>query len=357
MLKTRNIYIDTQVFVSNNYFQNENLKRLSDFGKSGVVNLYMTEITRQEIMDNAANDIIEAINDINEFKKKLLNKGKILKNIVAYRPYLDLPKAQVPENIKKIADDLQQFLDESRITMLPYDTANLNDVVTKYFKKAKPFGQGKKKHEFPDAIVISAIEHWCAQHNEKIYLISGDSDMEGLGSKNILPIAALKDMLNLINNDKTKRTAWIGKFFKKYEVLIEDRVAEAFSEKIVDELGELELEDVEISTIKIHEYFIVQDNIASGEFVLQFDYDIDFSTDVMYEDYSIAFFNKEDDRYLGVRANKSRVSMSTTQTAEVTIEAFIDEFDNEDQQEPDITCTYTSIPDAQRILDKIDNPY
>lgn len=358
MLKTRNIYIDTQVFVSNNYFQNENLRRLSNFGKSGLVNLYMTEITRQEILDNAATEILEAIHDINEFRKKLSSKGKILKNIDVYRQYLDLPKAEFPKNLKTIANDLQLFLTESKITMIPYDTASLADVVTKYFKQAKPFGPGKKKYEFPDAIVLSAIEHWCVNCGEKMYMISGDGDMDIIGSKVILPMNTLKDMLHLINRHKDKRTAWIGKLFDKYESIIEDRVVDAFAEKIVDELsGEIELEDVDVTTIKIHNYFIVQDNVTIGEIVLQFDYDIDFSAEVTYEDYSIAFYNKENNRYIGVRSETSKVKMSMTQSAEVTIEVNMDEFEADDAQEPEVTCTYTSIPDAQKILGKIDNPY
>ena len=47
MLKSKNIYIDTQAFIGNNYFQNENLKRLANHGNAGHINIFLTEITKK----------------------------------------------------------------------------------------------------------------------------------------------------------------------------------------------------------------------------------------------------------------------------------------------------------------------
>lgn len=77
MLRTRNVYIDTEVFISNNYFDSKNLQSLSNFGKDQTVNIFLTEITRNEIRSNIREEILTTQNEINIFKKNMSSKGKI----------------------------------------------------------------------------------------------------------------------------------------------------------------------------------------------------------------------------------------------------------------------------------------
>ncbi|NQX38498.1 DUF4935 domain-containing protein [Pedobacter steynii] len=360
LLKTKNIYIDTQAFVANNYFQSENLKRLSEFGKSGVVKIFMTEITRHEIIHNAANDLMNAIQDLNEFKKKFANKGKILKNIEEFKPYLDLPKIEFDSQLDKITIDLNSFLTEANIEFIPYHTADLTDIVTKYFEQSKPFGQGKKKHEFPDAIVLSSIEHWCKTSNQKIYMISGDNDMFETRSSTILTVKSLKDILSLINsqNDTDKRKYWIQSVFEKHEEVIKQVISEAFEEKLVNETGyDLELEDIEIDDLELHDYSTVLDKVKNGETVLQLDYDISFSARITYDDYSYAFFNKESNKPFGSTQNDVRKTFTFTQTAEITFQTTLDEKGYENAAKVFINCSYTSVPLAEDLIDKLDGYY
>ncbi len=52
MLKTRNIFIDTQSFVANIFFGNENFKHLSKIGELETIKIDLTEITVNEIKSN-----------------------------------------------------------------------------------------------------------------------------------------------------------------------------------------------------------------------------------------------------------------------------------------------------------------
>lgn len=360
-IKTTNIYVDTEAFVANNYFQSENLKRLSELGKRGIVKIFMTEITRHEIIHNAANDLINAIHDLNDFKKKLSNKGKILKNIEEFKPYLDLPKIELETQLDKITNDLNNFITEAKIEFIPYHTADLIDIVTKYFQQSKPFGQGKKKHEFPDAIVLSAIEHWCKTSGEKIYMISGDSDMNEFGSNAILRFKSLKDILGLINNQLNsadKRKDWIKSVFENNEEEIKQLISKAFEEKLLDETGyELELEDVEINDVVLHDYSIVLDQVNNGETILQLDYDISFSAGLTYDDYTYAFFNKESNKPFGSSEKEVRQTFNSTQTAEITLQTSAEDKDYENAAKVYIECSYTSVPKAEDLIDKLDGYY
>jgi hypothetical protein len=64
----------------------------------------------------------------------------------------------------------------------------VKNVFGKYFRKEAPFGDEKKKYEFPDAFILEAVENWCTKNDEKMYIISKDKDWEGYAktSKKIL---------------------------------------------------------------------------------------------------------------------------------------------------------------------------
>jgi hypothetical protein len=168
MLKTKNVYID------------KNLQSLCDFGKDRTVNIYLTEITKNEIKSNIKEEILNTQKEINIFKKNISNKGKILKNLERFKPYFDLPKLELNLDFKVLSNKLETFIKDGNVSFIPFELADIKVVVENYFKQEPPFGDGKKKHEFPDAIVLSAIENWCKKHKQKIYFISSDSDLKNI---------------------------------------------------------------------------------------------------------------------------------------------------------------------------------
>lgn len=148
MLKTRNIFIDTEVFVSNNFFQNKNLQRLAEFGNSETVNIYLTEITKNEIQSNIKENLMTAQQEINNFKKIISNKGKILKNLQNFKPYIDLPKLEVNLNFDELSVELENFIKEGKVKFIAFELANITDVVNNYFNQKPPFSLGKKNMNF-----------------------------------------------------------------------------------------------------------------------------------------------------------------------------------------------------------------
>lgn len=356
MLKTRNIYIDTEGFVSNNFFQNENLRRLTQFGNLGTVNIYLTEITKNEIQNNIRENLLNAQNEINKLNQLILNKGKILKNIEALKSYLDLPKLDMKANFDTISEDLERFIKEGKVKFISYDLANIKDVVNGYFTQIPPFGVGKK-YEFPDAIVLSAIENWCILEKTNIYIISNDSDMKNYVSDRIIPIPSIKIMLDKIikqyDNDN-KEIEWITEIFSIYEKKITEKIKEAFVEKLVDEIWfDVELKNIEIHEMILHESSLVEDR-DSSEYIFQLDFDITFSTDVLYDDYSSSIYDKEDDKYYFYENRITKIEISKTQTAEIVIEAYFEDGENPEDADVSINCTYVSIPNYDVITNELE---
>lgn len=356
MLKTRNIFIDTETFVANNFFQNKNLSRLAEFGKMDTVNLFLTEITIKEIQSNIREELQYAQDEINRFKKNIANKGRILKNVEEYNKYISLPKLDINVDYDKINEELDKFIETGKITIIPFTTADLRDIIDRYFNREKPFGLGKKKYEFPDAIVLSAIEKWCTEYSCKIYVISQDKDLNDYTSKNIIPIPNLRTILNKINTQfNNDRLEWINKIFINSKEIIKEKIIENFSFKIKDEIWyDVSIDNVEVDEIKLFEHSIVQDNQDIGETIFQFDFDISFNMDVYYSDYSLSSYDKEDDKWYFPEPRTVNIALATTQTAEISIEAIYEERLLNNNNEIEINCLYCSIPDSEKVTDKLD---
>jgi hypothetical protein len=364
MLATKNIFIDTEVFVSNNFFQSANLQRLAEFGNSNTVNLYLTEITKNEIQSNIKENLLNAQHEINNFKKLISNKGKILKNLENFKPYIELPTLEINLDFDRMSLELDNFIEKGKINFIPYKLADLEKVVNSYFNQSPPFSLGKKKYEFPDAIVLSAIENWCIKNEQKIYAISNDSDFNNYVSNKIITISNIKEILDIINRqyktDKTDKTDWITNVYKLNEEQIIEKIKDAFIKKIEDKIGfDIDIYDVNVENIMLYDASLVQCNTSSNEYIFELDYDITFSALCAYgyyicRGYSEEYYNAE----IGEREHVNRhLSMKTTQTAEISIEAYFKDGEISEDTNVLINCISTSIPNEDKITDNLDGEF
>ena len=354
MLKTRNIFIDTQTFVANNFFENENFKRLSKFGELETIKIYLTEITVNEIKSNIKEDLQNAQNEINRFKKSISGKIKVLKNIEEYKNYVELPNLKLNIDFEKINKDLDDFIDNGKVTNIPYENVNLNKIVNSYFNEEKPFGKGKKKHEFPDAIVLSAIEEWCEANQCKIYIISDDKDMKEYVSERLIPIPKLRLVLDKINNQfQTDKLTYIKDVYSKSQEIIKSKIKEKFIEVLEKEYsGSIKLRNTEVEEIILYDESIVQNDEGNNETIFELDVDISYTADAEFSSFSLNFSDDDWDSN-----GRRRKSISDTSTSTVEISLIIDSHDNADKSkhEYSINCTYCSLPNEEDVNESIED--
>lgn len=92
---------------------------------------------------------------------------------------------------KKILIDSKEIegLAESRVENFIESTGSLvletgnyvsvSELLSKYFSNKPPFAEtGKKKNEFPDAIVLMAVEAWAKQNNVTVLAVAKDGDWQ-----------------------------------------------------------------------------------------------------------------------------------------------------------------------------------
>ncbi|CAM3688807.1 PIN domain-containing protein [Flavobacterium chungbukense] len=354
MLKTRNIYIDTEIFVASNYFHNENLRRIQKFGELKTVNIFMTEITKSEIQKNIKEDITNAISEINRFRQIIANKGKVLKNVEKFKPYFELPKIELELDYSELSEKLEEFIEKAKVEFIPFELANINDVVLQYLNENPPFKKGRKKYEFPDAIVISALSLWCKKNSTEIYFISGDPDFKDIKIPGLIILSSAKILLNKINSQYSHdESEWILEIFQTHEKKIIKEIGKTFEETILDEsMYEIEISNIDIKSMHLFDPSLVESNRGSGEYYFQLDFDIVFSCDIEQADYSFASYDKEDDRYYNVGKKEANYELHFTQTAEIAIEAYFE--DKDEDQDIIISCRYVSIPSEYKVESHIE---
>jgi hypothetical protein len=354
MLKTKNVFLDTETFVANGYFSNNKLNTLAEYGKNGTINIYLSEITKEEVKSNIKEDLMITIQQINHFKKEIHRKGRILRNIDGFNDYLNLPKLDSKIDFEKVINSLEEFIKLGMVKTLPYDLIDVGPIFSKYFKKEKPFGEGKKKYEFPDAILLVLIENWCIKNNQKTYLISSDTDILNIESDYIIPVKNIGKFLGFVNRQElinAEKFEWIEQIFIKNQNKISKSISEHFVEKIKDEYySDIKISEVEVENIEFFDFSIIDEQ--ESVFILQMDVDISFSLLVSYTDYANSHFDREDDKWYYKDIQQTTISFDDTITVEIEIEAEFDER-NEPEQYIDINCIYTSVPNEDRIENRI----
>ncbi|WP_250461008.1 PIN domain-containing protein [Microbulbifer litoralis] len=129
-----------------------------------------------------------------------------------------------------------QFVSDVRATEIQCDDfISINDVLKRYFDNEPPFSEyGKKKNEFPDAIVLLAVEAWADAKEVKVLAVSADSDWR-LFCEQSLRIDCEEKLASGL--DKFNHTKAAISFIDELETLFKDGTEAEFVEKVADALN------------------------------------------------------------------------------------------------------------------------
>lgn len=308
---TNNIFIDTSVFYKENFsFGKFKLGTIEKLCSDGVINLMLTDVTIQEIEKNMSEMVEEAIRAHRRFTKD----GKILRNIdgpMCVNKFKELSS----EEIKNALLEKLATFTKLAAKIVPVDSATPSEVFKRYFEMRSPFGSKNKKHEFPDAFILNALEKWCSENKAKLYIVAGDGDFKEYcrGLPNLIPISSLAEMLDVISksNEYTYNL-----FHKIFEQKIEE-VSRLIKKEIEDHwfiLGDEDGEviEIEVKKLTLGEYYITSQ--AGNTFALSIDVDVIINAEVEYNDFSTATYDSEDKCYF------FRDTVHTTLERELAIE-------------------------------------
>ena len=163
-----NLYIDTQVFVKNSLaLDTGGFKQLKSTFVKGGLRLLVPEMMKRELFRKYEEGAQKAAKRVKEAHKiypiNSLSLG-------------DLPSRDELEKqcLSELKLQWEAFKEHFVIEELPL-VGNLEDVVNWYFEVKAPFASsGSKQKEFPDAFILSALEHYHQENQASIAVITED---------------------------------------------------------------------------------------------------------------------------------------------------------------------------------------
>ncbi len=327
-IATHYVFLDTSVFINENYFFGNKLKAFFKHAANDDIILLTTQITINECLSHLEQDIEASHGVLKQITKDLNNKAKILKNVEAMDSLWKISgEFDVKEESQKLRERFLRFI-KRHFEVIELNNAVLPGIVDDYFNTKPPFGVGKKKSEFPDAIVLNTLQLWGENRDESIYVVSIDTDMLSFNAERLIPIKEYDKLLDTISYTFSEDHIAI-----KIEMLIEEKKPEILA-KVLDEVAdkfpmdgfddsqgfEYEVIDVEFlnATIANHSILYFTDNVATVELEVE----ADAVADIAYEDTNMATYDKEDDRWYNVDHVKRKITNSLW--LEVSIEVSVE---------------------------------
>ncbi|HJS15408.1 MAG TPA: PIN domain-containing protein [Rheinheimera sp.] len=176
------ILIDTSIFDGNGLrLEKGLLGKLSQFKQSPIVYIF-PDVIKNEVLSHLESKIKvsraaleKALNDAGDhlfFEGSELNDAK--QTLIGSKEINGLAVSRV-----------DNFIETTGALVLDCgDYVSVSDLLAGYFSNNPPFAEtGKKKSEFPDAIVLMAVETWADQNNLNILAIAQDGDWENYCAK------------------------------------------------------------------------------------------------------------------------------------------------------------------------------
>lgn len=161
------LYIDTEVFVRNGYrFDTEAFTRMLDTFVKGGIRMLIPEMMERELL--------RKFDEQSEKATNALVKAHKTHPIDSFA-LIELPTEEELQSkcYQEMVRQWETFKQHFMVEKLPL-VGDLDNVVDWYFKKEPPFSE--KPKEFPDAFILSALEHYHQEHKANIAVISGDGD-------------------------------------------------------------------------------------------------------------------------------------------------------------------------------------
>lgn len=183
-----------------------------------------------------------------------------------------------------------------------------SEVFGDYFGRCPPFA-AKDSKEFPDAFVLKALESWCRDNGERMYVVTRDKAMTEAvaASKVLIHIAGLDDILAALAAEETPDIREkVERLLAKAKVVnglrngigwcIDELILVYVGDSFTD--GEVTGHAVRSCDVEIAGFKVVAE--SPEEFGVLMDVTVPLMVNVAFDDMSAASYDREDGIYYGV---------------------------------------------------------
>jgi hypothetical protein len=343
--QTYNVFLDTEVFDGHQYdFNTPDFKTLIAHVSKGIMRVYMTDVTKREIERHIHQKASEIFAQLER-----LRKFPIVRNL-KHHPFDSLAIAITAQEVEEeLLSQFHSFCDAIKLQVLLVEGIDIVGVINDYFEQKSPFGTGKKKAEFPDAIAAYALKKWCMENSQEMYVVTGDPDWKGVcgPSTPLVYKEKLAEVLTEVLDLKTAEAIFIG--FQERSEEIEELVKQEFLELGFSTYNvDGEVEDVRVLSIGFIEVYII--DAKDGNALLEVQCEITFEADVTYENYSNSPYDNEEKAYLWSETINTSVDHTTKKTVNIELTYLEDS-----PEELEIQSIVFEGGDISVFVDELDN--
>jgi hypothetical protein len=192
------VFLDTSEYISCNFdYENRLFQALKTRIDGGQVYLGITKVTASEVNNKIHEGVLEAKQALQSAKKK----ARVLRNSKNNKIGYFFSELDVDALEKELIGQFEKYLKEFKVEILGYEDLNVEKVFSLYFSQKAPFGNAKKKNEFPDAFSLEILEMWAESESSDVYVVSQDKDLkEGVKNYSKLEhVGSLADLLSTLS--------------------------------------------------------------------------------------------------------------------------------------------------------------
>jgi len=315
----KNVFLDTCVFDGVKLeFDHPQLTRLVGLVQDGLVAIYLPAVTVREVeahIDEKAMELAQGLTKFQRNAPALRGLGKA--------PYEALFVKLSPEEIRsELRAKWDGFLKTANVTVLPVDGITAESLLEAYFKKQPPFGVGKKKSEFPDAIAAEAIlrARGTAWHKAMV-VVSGDHGWRDVceARDELIHMSRLAELIEMFPGEEL--TAGLKAAFQTTQNLahFESSIAE-----LVDGVGVFvedaggEVEEIRVGDLEYDGVYVL--SASDGEAVLEVDCEVFLEADATFHVPGTGIYDSEEGKLYWVEQKKATAEKPVRLTVQVTME-------------------------------------
>ncbi len=306
-LQTTIVFLDRSILESENFFSSIKIKQLALFAQKEIIHLKITEVTYNEIRKGLKDNLVKAKRALEKVRKD----ARTLKNLSKYDEFFETTVMDIDIDYNEILNVFDKFIEDNNIEIIGNGYINVESVLKDYFDGNKPFGEGRKKNEFPDAFILSTIEGYCTDKDIKVYVLSHDNDIKEYESptgqvlikENMGEFISEvheyhnKAIFNFVDARSFQDNYQVGRIIDKdFYGSFEDEISKIIFDNPYYEEEEFEINDIEIKNM--FEYNVLE--IDGEDATVEYLFDIEISAKISYNDLSTGLYDSEDGQWVGV---------------------------------------------------------
>lgn len=167
------IFLDTSVLAGQNYnFSSSALKSFISIASEKKIPLILPDPTKREILRQIRDRSVAALRALEDARRRAPFLSK-------WKHFPKLPDRLGDWEVKRAAiEEWETFLKQFTVVELGYESVQIETVMGWYESVRAPFGEGKKRKEFPDAFAIAALSAYCKKNRKYLAVVSEDPDFK-----------------------------------------------------------------------------------------------------------------------------------------------------------------------------------